>query len=145
MHADLDTLVIALYVSVDELFGPRTGPGRRPRLSDAELVCLAVAQVLLGFASERRWLRFARARLGHLFPYLPTALGGSDQSSGSRDKVASEPVGGYELAGSDQWVRVERRGGLRARRDAVGALRLAVRFRHAHHRDAGLDRRPRQQ
>ena len=33
--------------------------------------CLAVAQVLLGFASERRWLRFARTRLGHLFPYLP--------------------------------------------------------------------------
>jgi Transposase DDE domain len=73
VHADLDTLVIALYVSVDELFGPRLGPGRRPKLTDAELVCLAVAQVLLGFASERRWLRFARARLGHLFPYLPTA------------------------------------------------------------------------
>jgi len=73
VHADLDTLVIALYVSIDELFGPRTGPGRRPKLSDAELVCLAVAQVLLGFASERRWLRFARTRLGHLFPYLPTA------------------------------------------------------------------------
>lgn len=35
------------------------------------MVCLAVAQVLLGFASERRWLRFARSRLGHLFPYLP--------------------------------------------------------------------------
>jgi hypothetical protein len=27
--------------------------------------------VLPGFASERRWLRFARTRLGHLFPYLP--------------------------------------------------------------------------
>jgi hypothetical protein len=72
VHADLDTLVIALYVAVDELFGPRVGPGRRPRLSDAELVCLAVAQVLLGCSSERRWLRFAQHRLGHLFPYLPT-------------------------------------------------------------------------
>ena len=59
MHADLDTLVIALYVMVDDLLGPRTGPGRRPKLSDAELVCLAVAQVLLGCGSERRWLRFA--------------------------------------------------------------------------------------
>jgi integrase len=29
--------------------------------------------VLLGFGSERRWLRFAGQRLGHLFPYLPTA------------------------------------------------------------------------
>ena len=73
MHADLDTLVIALYVMVDDLLGPRTGPGRRPKLSDAELVCLAVAQVLLGCGSERRWLRFANCRLGHLFPYLPTA------------------------------------------------------------------------
>ena len=73
MHADLDTLVIALYVTIDGLFGPRRGPGRPPRLTDAELVSLAVAQVLLGVGSERRWLRFAGQRLGHLFPYLPTA------------------------------------------------------------------------
>jgi hypothetical protein len=72
VHADLDTLVIALYVMVDELLGPRRGPGRRPKLSDAELVCLAVAQVLLGCSSERRWLRLVGQRLGHLFPYLPT-------------------------------------------------------------------------
>jgi hypothetical protein len=71
VRADLDTLVIALYVTIDDLFGPRVGPGRRPELSDAELVCLAVAQVLLGGASERRWLRFARRRLGHLFPTCP--------------------------------------------------------------------------
>jgi hypothetical protein len=73
VHADLDTLVTGLYVMVDDLLGPRRGPGRRPKLSDAELVCLAVAQVLLGCSSERRWLRFANRRLGHLFPYLPTA------------------------------------------------------------------------
>jgi hypothetical protein len=72
VHADLDTLVTALYVTIDDLFGPRQGPGRKPKLSDAELVCLAVAQVLLGVDSERRWLRCARTRLGHLFPYLPT-------------------------------------------------------------------------
>jgi Transposase DDE domain len=72
VRADLDTLVIALYVMVDELLGPRRGPGRKPKLSDAELICLAVAQVLLGFDTERRWLRFASRRLGHLFPYLPT-------------------------------------------------------------------------
>ncbi len=72
MRADLDTLVTALYVTIDELLEPRRGPGRPPKLSDAELVCLAVAQVLLGFGSERRWLRFAAQRLGHLFPYLPT-------------------------------------------------------------------------
>jgi hypothetical protein len=76
VHADLDTLVIALYVTIDELLGPRRGLGRRPKLSDAELVCLAVAQVLLGFGSERRWLRFAGRHLGHLFPHLPTSAAG---------------------------------------------------------------------
>jgi hypothetical protein len=68
--AALDDLVIALYVTVDELVEPRRGPGCRPRLSDAELVCLAVAQVLLGYDSERRWLRAVADRLGHLFPYV---------------------------------------------------------------------------
>jgi hypothetical protein len=70
VHACLDDLVIALYVTVDELVEPRRGPGCRPRLSDAELVCLAVAQVLLGYDSERRWLRAVHGRLGHLFPYV---------------------------------------------------------------------------
>jgi len=75
VHACLDDLVIALYVTIDELLGPRLGPGRPPKLSDPELICLAVAQVLLGFDSERRWLRFASTRLGHLFPYLPGQAG----------------------------------------------------------------------
>jgi hypothetical protein len=45
--------------------------GLQPRLSDAELVTLAVMQALLGYASESRWVRHAHAHLGHLFPYLP--------------------------------------------------------------------------
>ncbi|GGY89705.1 hypothetical protein GCM10010343_13720 [Streptomyces avidinii] len=32
---------------------------------------LAVMQAVLGFASETRWLRFARAHLSAEFPYLP--------------------------------------------------------------------------
>ena len=64
VRTDLDDLVTALYVTVDDLLGPRLGPGRPPKLTDAELVCLAVAQVLLGARSERHWLRFARERLG---------------------------------------------------------------------------------
>jgi len=75
VHACLDDLVTALYVTIDDLLGPRLGPGRPPRLSDAELVCLAVAQVLVGARSERHWLRFVRDRLGHLFPYLPAQPG----------------------------------------------------------------------
>jgi hypothetical protein len=45
--------------------------GIDPRLSDAELITLAVMQALLGFTSESRWLRHARTYLGHLFGYLP--------------------------------------------------------------------------
>jgi hypothetical protein len=70
VHACLDDLVIALYVTVDELLAPRRGPGRPPKLSDAELLCLAIAQVLLGYRSERHWLRVVNNRLGHLFPYV---------------------------------------------------------------------------
>jgi hypothetical protein len=39
-------------------------------VTDAELVCLAVAQVLLRYDDERHWLRAARSRVGHLFPRL---------------------------------------------------------------------------
>ena len=70
MHACLDDLVIALYVTIDELLEPRRGPGRPPKLADSELICLAVAHVLLGYDSERRWLRAVSRRLGHLFPYV---------------------------------------------------------------------------
>ncbi len=78
MRACLDDLVIALYVTIDERLGPdprRGRPGRKPRLSDSELVCLAVAQVLLGCHGEHRWIRFCYCRLGHLFPYLPNQPG----------------------------------------------------------------------
>ena len=72
MTEDLDTLLTALYVEIDDhVAPPRQGRGQRPKLTDAELVCLAVAQVLLGFDSEHRWIRFAYCRLGHLFRYLP--------------------------------------------------------------------------
>lgn len=75
MIADLDTLLIALYVEladriIPSLGHPRRRLGRPPQVSDAELVCLAVAQVLLRFDDERHWLRAAPARVGHLFPRL---------------------------------------------------------------------------
>lgn len=75
MPPDLDALLTALYVLADDFLPRRQGPGRRPRISDAELVCLAVAQVLLDCPKERRFLRFAKRRLGHLFPYIPGQSG----------------------------------------------------------------------
>lgn len=75
---NLDTLLIALYVEIDDhVVAARPAPvgGFTPKLSDSELLCLAVAQVLLGFPAERHWLRFAGHRLGHLFAYLPQQSG----------------------------------------------------------------------
>jgi hypothetical protein len=74
--ADLDTLLIALYVELTDriiptrLNGRRAGPGRPPTVTDAELVCLAVAQVLLRYHDEHHWVRAAPSRVGHLFPRL---------------------------------------------------------------------------
>jgi len=75
---DIDTLATALYVRTDDLLKqyPDLAPwrpkiGLQPQLTDAELVTLAVMQALLGYTSEARWIRHARAHLGHLFPYLP--------------------------------------------------------------------------
>jgi hypothetical protein len=57
MIADLDTLLVALYVELVDHIIPahqprRSGPGRPPQVTDAELVCLAVAQVLLRYNDD---------------------------------------------------------------------------------------------
>lgn len=75
MIADLDDLLTALYVLADEFLPRRPRARRRPQITDSELVCLAVAQILLDCPSERRFLRFAMVRLSHLFPYLPKQPG----------------------------------------------------------------------
>jgi len=75
VHTDLDSLLTALYVLVDDFLPARRGAGRRPKITDAELIALAVAQIFLACHSERRFLRFARQRLGHLFPYIPKQPG----------------------------------------------------------------------
>ncbi|WP_280702982.1 IS982 family transposase [Kitasatospora sp. GP82] len=82
MKTELDTLATAPYVRIaDELkASPHLAPwhpavGIAPTLSDAELVTLAVMSVLLGYTSERRWLRRAAREFRHLFPYLPQQSG----------------------------------------------------------------------
>ena len=49
--------------------------GIAPRISDAELVTLAVMQALLGFTSEARWLRLRPRSPAAMFPYLPQQPG----------------------------------------------------------------------
>src|SRR2546430_12751438 len=78
----LVALATALYVRTDDLLkeAPDLAPWRprvgiAPKLTDAELVTLAVLQALLGFTSEARWMRYAHQHLGHLFRYLPRQPG----------------------------------------------------------------------
>jgi hypothetical protein len=79
MNPDLDTLATRLYVTIDDLLlieHPQWAPERpeigiAPKLSDAELITLAVIQALLGYTSEARFWRHANAHLRSLFPYLP--------------------------------------------------------------------------
>ncbi len=75
MSADLDALLTCLYVLVDDLLPARRRLGRPVQISDSELICLAIAQVLLDCPNERRFLRLAGRRLGHLFPYIPGQSG----------------------------------------------------------------------
>ncbi|MEV0036692.1 IS982 family transposase, partial [Streptomyces sp. NPDC050804] len=52
MTTDLETLATALYVKIDDSLAGSRRWGRPPRLTDAELLTLAVMQALLGFVSE---------------------------------------------------------------------------------------------
>src|SRR2546421_12951951 len=82
VHVDLDTLATALYVKVDDelraspqLNRWRPKVGIAPKITDAELITLAVMQVLLRLHDESRWIRYARKALIHLLPHLPTQPG----------------------------------------------------------------------
>jgi hypothetical protein len=114
VDADLDTLATALYVKTDDLLdaAPQWAPDRPavgivPKLSDAELVTLAVLQALCGFASEARWLRYARAHLRHLFPYLPKQPGYNKRLRAGADlivRVTRTLAADTTLWTDDVWV-----------------------------------------
>ena len=55
MDADLDLLCISVYCTADDLLPDRPRNGRR-KLTDAQIVTLCVAQVLMGIPSDRRFL-----------------------------------------------------------------------------------------
>ena len=82
VDTDLDTLATALYVTCDDLLviRPEHAPyrpesGFEPAITDAELITLAVMSALLGYTSERRWLRYAHQNLRAMFPALPGQSG----------------------------------------------------------------------
>lgn len=78
MTDDLNTLLTALYVLIDDhVVTARSGRGRRPVFSDSELLTVAVAQVLLRFPGERRWIRHVHSnpQWRAMFPGLPRQSG----------------------------------------------------------------------
>ncbi|MFD4245137.1 IS982 family transposase [Streptomyces sp. NPDC058525] len=82
MTNDLNTLATALYVRIDDTLqaSPELAPWRpavgiAPTLSDSELLTLAVMSALLGYTSERRWLRRVAADFRGMFPYVPGQSG----------------------------------------------------------------------
>ncbi len=82
MNTELDALATRLYVTIDDLLidHPEWAPERpqigiAPKLTDAELITLAVIQALLGYTSEARFIRHANVHLVGLFPRLPQRSG----------------------------------------------------------------------
>ncbi len=74
MDADLDLLCIAVYCTADDLL-PEPPANARRELTDPEVITLCVAQAIMGIPSDRRFLKVAAKRLGHLFPLLPEQSG----------------------------------------------------------------------
>jgi hypothetical protein len=75
---ELNTLLTALYVLIDDhVVSARTGRGRHPVFTDSELLTLAVAQVLLRYDGERRWMRHVHSDpdLHAMFPRVPQQPG----------------------------------------------------------------------
>lgn len=69
MTASLETLVIAAYVFADSLWIPRRGP--EGKITDKELIALAVAQAAMGISSDRQFLGLVPFRLAGFFSHLP--------------------------------------------------------------------------
>jgi hypothetical protein len=69
MDASLETLVVAAYVFACSLSIPRPGPAGR--VTDQELIALAVAQAITGLVSDRQFLGTVGRLLPGFFPDLP--------------------------------------------------------------------------
>jgi hypothetical protein len=114
VDTDLDTLATALYVVTDDLLvshpdrlPPRPAVGIAPRISDAELCTVAVLQALLGFSSERRWLRYAHRHLLAMFPDLPGQSGYNKRLRRLADTMAwliGRLGGATSIADDTVWV-----------------------------------------
>src|SRR5665213_1211649 len=105
MHADLDLLCISVYCTADDLLPERPSNARR-RLSDAEIVTLCVAQVLMGIPSDRRFLRAARRQLGLSGTQIhPSCCSSVLVDESAESVVALEVADDRRTGGDEVWAR----------------------------------------
>ena len=114
MDNNLNTLATAVYVTADDFINthPHLAPHRpavgiAPRISDAELITLAIMETLLGFTSERRFLRYAHTHLTSTFPYIPQQSGYNKRQrklTGLTHHIMTYLAASTGLLNDDLWV-----------------------------------------
>src|SRR5438552_2307601 len=76
MELDPDTVLTAVYVTVDDVYRAQFAPekpirpGPKPEVSDSEVLTLAILAQWQANRSERAFLRYARAHWRAYFPRL---------------------------------------------------------------------------
>src|SRR5215218_2979665 len=82
MTASLETLVVAAYVFATSVAIPRPGP--EGKITDHELIALAVAQAATGVCSDRQFLGVIGRLLPGWFAHLPDQTQYNRRLDGSR-------------------------------------------------------------
>ncbi len=73
---DFESLLITIFVLVDDWYQTEgktlkgVSPGAKPKMSDSEILTLAVVMDYLPFPGETQFIGFIRANYGHWFPEL---------------------------------------------------------------------------
>src|SRR5947199_4028188 len=143
---DVEALIVVASVFADEYRVPARC-GRRPLVSDAELVALAVAQAAIGISYDRQFLGLVGRVLPGWFPHLP------DQSQYNRRLRALVELisivqqrlarwldrGGVRLADGTQ-LAVASYPGCQQRSEFAGFARYG--YSKSHHRLLGSPARP---
>ena len=99
---DLETLLVYLYVVVDEWWQREciplvSKPGRPPLLSDVEVLTLAILAQWPRWCSERDFFRFADTHLREYFPNLLSDSQLNRRIRGGEVKTQSEPGQGTKV------------------------------------------------
>ena len=91
MTASLEALVVAAYIFADQVAITRPGP--EGKITDAELIALAVAQASMGIPSDRQFLGLVGKVLPGWFPHLPPSRSTTAGCGGSRPRSSPSSFG----------------------------------------------------